>query len=486
MYRSLSIGILLLSFAAAPLGAAPQEITLYRQAARVTELTKVRFQPAGKQLQHCLIIISGQADPASFQAIPLGNDLVKIEDIAWRRLPKEDDADLKARRRTTSQLKETKNGLLAELEGIESQLQFWQQQTKAKAKTPAEAALIATNIGRNTKKAFLQKLSISEEITLLNRRIKQLDEEVNASDSAAQALWEGTITVSGTAAPLEVLLSYSYTLSGCGWRPVYRLDAVIPENKIKFNWEAEVWQNSGVIWQDVDLRLAVTPLPSVSPSMSFTPPSPFVDPDTATHPKRSKSPGKKKPLPSLATGEGNDAGAPSPSALPGGFPLQQVVKTTLPSGLRKKIILQEENWPAAFDYLARPDNDSPVYLQAQVRLSVTREIPRGEAVFFRNGSFLHRGEFVFSGQQESIIIGQDPLVSLVRSLSPEKNERLWRWEAQNNQPFPIKMRIETSIYAAAGDVSQPAPAPVEEKPGLWVWTLGLQAGEKKIILDHYH
>ncbi len=421
MHRSLSIGILMLSFAAAPLGAAPQEITLYREAARVTELTKVRFQPAGKQLKHCLITISGQADPASFQAAPLGNDLVKIEDISWRRLPKEDEAGLKARRRVAGQLKETKNGLLAELEGIESQLQFWQQQIKAKAKTPAEAALIAANIGRNTKKAFLQKLSVSQEMTTLDRRIKQLEEEINASDSASQALWEGTITVSGAAAPPEVLLSYSYTLSGCGWRPVYRLDAVIPENKIKFSWEAEVWQNSGVIWQDVDMRLAMTPPPPVSPLSSLAPPSPFVEPDAAaTHPKKSKSPGKKKPPPSAAVGQSNDAEVPSSPALPGDFPLQQVVKTTLPPGLRKKIILQEENWPAAFDYLARPDNDSQVYLQAHVRLPVTREIPRGEAVFFLNGSFLRRGEFLFSGRQESIVIGQDHLVSSPRGRESEK------------------------------------------------------------------
>lgn len=421
MHRSVSICIFLLSFTAAPLGAAPQEIILYREAARVTELTKVRFQPEGKQLHLCLITLPGQADPASFQALPLGNDLVKIEDISWRRLPKKgDEAGLKARRRAAGQLKESKNGLLAELEGIESQLQFWQQQTKAKAKTPAEAALIAANIGRNTKKAFLQKLSVSQEITLLDRRIKQLEEEINASDSAAQALWEGTITVSGTAAPPEVLLSYSYTLSGCGWRPVYRLDAVIPENKIKFNWEAEVWQNSGVIWQDVGMRLALTPPPPVSSPSSLAPPSPFVEPDAATHPKKSKSPGKKKPLPSAAGGQSDDAEAPASPAFPGDFPLQQVVKTTLPPGLRKKIILQEENWPAAFDHLARPDNDSQVYLQAHVRFPVTREIPRGEAVFFLNGSFLRRGEFLFSGRQESIVIGQDPLVSSPKARESEK------------------------------------------------------------------
>lgn len=489
IYKSLFISILLLPIISLPAGAAPKEVTLYPQGAQVTELTKVRFQQSGKLLYNCYVTISGQADPLSFQAAPLQNDLIKIEDVAWRRLPKDEEVAVKVRRREAKQLQEEKNGLLADLEGLENQLQFWQQQTKAKAKTPAEAGVIAANLGRNTKKAFLQKLTVSQELARLDKRIKEIEEEINTAAGAGQALWEGTITFSGVAQP-EAWLSYSYTLTRCGWRPAYRLDAVIPQDKIKFAWEAEVWQNSGQIWQDVDIRLAQTHA-AVSPPPPLTLPSPLLKHEAAIPPKRIKSPRKKKTA--AASGPTNDQETSlSPVSL-GDFPLLQVVRTTLPSGLRQKIILLAENWPAALDYLARPECEPQASLQAHVHLPVSKEIPRGEALFFRNGSLLRKGEFDFSGQQKSIFVGRDPLVTVTRFLSPgtssDKSDltRQRRWEAQNNHSSPIKLRVEEALpLAAAGVMSNPSlsstSAPMEEKPGLWIWTLDLQAGEKKALL----
>lgn len=490
MYKSLFISILLLPVISLPAGAVPKEVILYRQSACVTELTKVRFQSSGKQFHNCIVIISGQADPASFLAVAIRNDRIKIEDIAWRKLPNDEEAGIKALRREAKQLKEEKNGLLADLEGIENQLQFWQQQTKAKAKTPAEAGVISANIGKNTKKAFLQKLLIAQEITRLEKRSKGIEEQLNGYDGAAQSLWQGTITFSGVALP-EALLSYSYTLTGCGWCPIYRLDAVIAQDKIKFAWEAEVWQNSGQIWQDVDVRLALTPLP-FSPLTPLTMPSPLLKPEDAPQPKRGKSTMKHKPPPA-ASGQTNDEEPPLPAAVPGDFPVQQVVKITLSSGSRQKIILKEEDWPADLDYLVRPEYDLRAYLRAHVHLSAAKEIPRGEAVFFRNGSLLRKGEFAFTGQQGTIFIGQDPLVAVARCLPPgeasagSKQPQLCCWEAQNNHTLPIKLRIEETAPAAAGGTIKPSlspgPVPVEEKPGLWVWTLDLPAGEKKTLLS---
>lgn len=493
MQNLLFFGICLLTLLSVPAGAALKEVTLYREAARLTELTKVRVRPAGKAFHQCEIIIPGQADPASFMATPLHGDPIKIEDITWRKLANEEGATFKARRRELSQRQEERNGLLADLEGVENQLLFWQQQTKVRAKTPTEAVVISANIGRNTKKALQQKLNVSKEISRLDRRIKEIEAEISDSDGAGQAKWEGTITFSGVAQQ-EISLSYSYTITGCGWRPCYRLDADLLGEKIKFGWGAEVWQNSGQLWQQVEIRLALFPAPLAAP----IPPALSTElnmADAAVPAKRNSSTGKKKLPPAGDSGQDavEEASVTMPSS--GDFFLQPLAGTTLTSGLRTRIILQEESWPVDFDYLARLDYQPQAYLQAHLRRPLEREIPRGDALYYRNGSLLHKGEFVVSGRQESIFFGLDPLVTITRFLisgvssGQDDHPPHCRWEAKNDHLLPVKVLIEESLSssATAGKSRSSASAvaaSAEEQPGLWVGRLDIPAGGNKALLHH--
>jgi len=50
--------------------------------------------------------------------------------------------------------------MLAKLQALEVQLQFWQAQTKAKAKTLADVSKLADAIGKNVRRDHQEKLTI--------------------------------------------------------------------------------------------------------------------------------------------------------------------------------------------------------------------------------------------------------------------------------------------------------------------------------------
>jgi hypothetical protein len=152
---------LLASFFSCPAWATPKEVIIFPQAARVTEQTKARLILEGKDLRKAVIIIPGTADPASFVASLPSEAKLKLEDHSWRKAPRDEDSEIKDRRRQIKQLREERNGLQASLHGLDNQIQFWQQQTKAKAKTTTDAGIIAAAIGKNIKKAFQEKLSLT-------------------------------------------------------------------------------------------------------------------------------------------------------------------------------------------------------------------------------------------------------------------------------------------------------------------------------------
>jgi hypothetical protein len=90
--------------------ATPKEVTIFPQAARVTETTKVRLLPEGKDIRKAIISLPGRTDPDSFIAYPLQDKRLKIEDLIWRQGVREDDAKTKELRKRIKLLKDEKTG----------------------------------------------------------------------------------------------------------------------------------------------------------------------------------------------------------------------------------------------------------------------------------------------------------------------------------------------------------------------------------------
>jgi uncharacterized protein (TIGR02231 family) len=474
--------------------AAPKEVIIFTQAARVTEVTKVRLLPEGKDLRKAVIVIPGTADPGSLVGFLPPEAKLKMEDQTWRKSPRDEEAPTKELRRQIRQAREERNGLQASLHGLDNQIQFWQQQTKAKAKTTIEAGIIAAAIGKNIKKAYQEKLNLGPEIPRLDKKIKELEGELSLTRGKDEQLgmWEVTFLFSVVAASVpanDILLTYSYTMTGCGWQPAYRFDARPLRGEILFDQEAEVWQNTGQPWNDVVVQLTTFTAPAAFLTPAALPPW-NVKPREEIKTKVKRTTDKAKAMPRLTewpaegTGpaEGNEA---SPAALSDDFNLQTAGRKTIPTGSRLNIKLFEEVWPAAFGYLARPGQSSQAFISALFNFPEARKITPGQAIFSQQGALLGKSNFSLSGKQGLLFFGQDPQVTVTRQLlTDQPKHRKWRLEARNNHTAPIKLRIEESIPQAhdARIKIKLLATGAEEKPGLLSWDLELAAGEKRTLL----
>lgn len=473
--------------------ATPKEVTIFPQAARVTEVTKIRLLPEGKDLRKAVIVLPGTADPASLVAFLPPEAKLKMEDQTWRKSPHDEEAPIKELRRQIRQVREERNGLQASLHGLDNQIQFWQQQTKAKAKTTIEAGVIAAAIGKNIKKAYQEKLNLGPEIPRLDKKIKELEGELSLTRGKDDLLgvWEVTLLFSSVAAGVpanDILLTYSYTLTGCGWQPAYRLDASPARGEILFSQEAEVWQNSGQPWNDVVVQLTTFSAPA-----SFLTPTALplwtVKPREEIKTKIKRTADKAKimlrPAEWPAEGPGpTENGAPA-IAPPDDINLRPAGRKTIPTGLRLKIKLSEEVWPAAFGYLARPGQSAQAFISALFNFPEARKIPSGQAMLSQQGVLLGKSNFSLSGKQGLLFFGQNQQVTVTRQLlTDQSRHRKWRLEAWNNHAAPIKLRIEESVPQAhdARIRVKVLATGAEEKPGLLSWDIELAAGEKKTLL----
>lgn len=129
-----------------------------------------------------------------------------------------------------------------------------------------EADTLASAIGRSSRKIFSEKNAVEAEMENIDKQIKEIQENLDRAAGKSEKAWEATVTLSGTA-PRDAFLNYSYTLGGCGWQPLYRMEALPSSASVLFSWDAEIWQSTGEEWKMAQIHLA-----TLQPVRTITPP----------------------------------------------------------------------------------------------------------------------------------------------------------------------------------------------------------------------
>jgi uncharacterized protein (TIGR02231 family) len=492
------MGICLFVFlCAASVWAEPTEVVLYPNSAKITEVKKVRLIPEGIQLK-AVLYLHFQADP-DFLSVSLPQDSpLKIMDQTWREISRQDEEKVKNLLKQIQTLKGERSALQAWVQSLDTQIEFWRSQSKGKTKTVTDAVNMASVIGKNIKRVYLDKTTQTSEIDKLSKRIAELEEQLNKIAGQKENMWEVTILLSGRQAS-ETTLTYTYSMQGCGWQPLYRLEARPQEKTILFTWEAEIWQSSGQDWHNIRLSLA-----TLRPPSSITPadlPPWVIKPRQLRNvtERQEKTLYKAKAIPDIpAEGFGEyTEQAPMP-VKQSAYVLWQLGRKTILAGLRQKVKVQEETWPSEFTYLARPSINTEVFVRAFVKFEDAKEIPRGNAIFMIDGAILEKRKFSLTGQDSALFFGIDPLVTTrttalskksgEKTLFQDKQTYSWNWQidVQNAKNFPIKVRLEEPQPQSQDERIKLnikcAPEPVEQNPDTLIWNLDLQAGQKQTLL----
>lgn len=454
MTRILTMLMLLAPLAA---WAAPQQVTLFPGSAQVEEVTLVTPKPGEAGLAACTLILPGQADPASLRFGRLA-DKASIADISWKMLRQENQSAIEPLNRRLEELKVQRGEGLSELEGVRGRMAFWKAQTLPGEKTVAAMRELAEAMGKALREDTAAAQALEADIEALNAQIAWVEKEISDAVGQGRTVWEVTVLVAGSA-PKE--LAYSYTLSDCGWTPLYRLEASPEQARVDFSWQAKVWQRSGQDWSKIRLLLA-TMQPETQAEPSNLPPW-EIAPLQVFH-KSMAAPAMME----MRAGAADEMLAAAPPA-----PVQvrhttyaawDMGSKSVPAGETRIFEIERGEWNASFTHLFRPSLDSKAFIQARAEFSEPKELPPGTAFFFIDGAMVDQRQLSLSGREATLFFGTDPLLTCVTTLSDKKTGekgifrqkqtfvRQWTLTVRNAAARPAQVRIE-----------EPRPLPRDER-----------------------
>ena len=498
IFQSLFSLLVMLSILCPSVGrSTPREVTFFPNTARVQDVTRVSPQADGKGTCRAVLILPAQVIQDSLTAMLEPDSPMKIEDLIWRQVSRQDEARLADLRRRLEDLKAERIGIFSSIQSLDAQIQFWQAQVKAKIKTTEDTISLSALIGKNVRGTLQEKLALEPELEKLDRKIRDLQEEMNRIMGQKETVWEVSLLMSGPQVR-ETTLTVSYSLMGCGWTPLYRLDARPREGRILFAWDAEIWQSSGIDWSQVETSLA-----TLEPRSRIAPPDlpPWIIRPRPQVPLR----GRQKAdalLEAPAVGAMMSAeiqGAEPTEIRRSTFAVWNIGKRDIPAGTRQRTKVRDESWSADFLHLLRPSLTSQAFVQASVKLPEAREIPAGQATFLIDGASLGRRPFSFAGQEGDLFFGVDPLVTadavLLSSKSGEKgfmadrqtHEWAWRLDIRNARDSAARLRLEEPTPQPRDERIRVSlklePEPTEKTPSSLIWMVEIPPGQKQALFS---
>ncbi|MDQ1278292.1 MAG: hypothetical protein QG555_1334 [Thermodesulfobacteriota bacterium] len=340
------------------------------------------------------------------------------------------------------------------------------------------------------------KLTLEPLLEEITKKIKELQDNLAQKAGKKETAWEVTVLLSGPAAA-EATLTYTYTMSDCGWTSLYRLEAQPLKKRILFSWGAEIWQSSGQDWRQVDIRLA-----TLQPSATIAPqdlPPWVIKPrqEVVYKAKRmvmqEKMSDEAAALPAPAA---NAMAAPQLSR-ESSFHVWNLGKRSLNAGVKQRLQVQEEIWPVEFTHLARPSQGDQTFVRGTVKFQDDKEIPMGMASFMIDGALVGKRPFSLAGREDTIYFGADPLIkassTLLSQASGEKSYLAakqtfrweWRIEVANGRGYGVRVRMEEPLPQGRDEriviTVKNSPEASEKTPASQIWLLDIPGGEKRIV-----
>ncbi len=474
--------------------AAIRDVTLFPQSAKINEVVKIPAATVAAQKHQVIIVLPPQADPESLSITPPAGGKIRVDDISIKPSHRPDETRIAQLRAQIKKLQHDKKEMQARGYALDTQIMFWQAQTKAKTKTVAEADNYAAAIGRNIRKIYSEKNAIEIDMTRVDKQIKELEDSLNQAAGKKESSWEAAIILAGSFQH-DLYLNYSYTARGCGWKPLYRLEAAPSSKSVLFSWDAEIWQSTGEDWKAVGIHLAtIEPLKSIKPPEL---PAWVIKPKEPIVYKSSRK--TKSAVAALKTAEFEDAApASEPSETANTtYSIWSLGNKTVAAGSRQRVKIREDVWPAEFYFVARPSLSPHAFLQAKVKLVQSVEIPSGPAFFVIDGAMIDKRSFSLAGSEADIFFGQSPFVTVSTSTLADKTgatnflqnkqTRRWHWriDAKNTGRSPVTLRIEEPVPAPRDEriklTFNHQPPPAQKENARWIWIFDLQGEQKKSI-----
>lgn len=495
-----------------------KEVTVFRQRAQVEREAKTNI-PAGNTTLR-FTEISPNLNAQSLQVQANGNFTILSVNHQLDYLQEAVDNEV------VEQLKNQKEKLEADRAEEQAVFQVYQeeenlllanksigsQQTGVKVTDLKEMAAYFQARLREIK---LEKLKLTKRINDLGEEITKVQNQLNqiSNNRSKQPTSVVLVTVNAERATSGDF-QLSYLVNSAGWTPTYDLRVKDIASPIKLDYKANVYQQSGEDWNDVQLSLS-TGNPTQSGTRLELAPwwlDYYAHPGYAGQFKRNQAPGIALEERSIDGEALNDV-----AMAPQSYDLQvvQVENTTtvefkiaipynVPSDGQPYVVkIEEYELPANYEYYVAPKLDTDAFLTAQLTNWEQYNLLSGTANLYFEGTYL--GQSVLNTQSVddtlTVSLGRDKGIIVSRTKQKDFSDKQfignkttdqigWEIELRNKKSqaidivvvdqFPVSQREEIEVK-----LEDAKKAEVDETTGKLTWRLKLKPNAQEKLQFKY-
>jgi uncharacterized protein (TIGR02231 family) len=322
-----------------------------------------------------------------------------------------------------------------------------------------------------------------------------------------------TITVSAKSA-VTGKLNFSYVVSNAGWTPIYDLRSDATTGKIELTYKAEVFQSSGLDWDNIKLNISTN-----NPYVNKTKPTLnpwYIDYNIYKSENRKGKMDKLQEVQITSQALFNRGYAyedlDDEKNIMGADQFTTVVhrlisaefKIDLPYSIKSNnekhmVLIKSTNLDTKFKYYTVPKLDASVYLVAQMTKLDELQLVPGQANIFFDGSYIGETYIDPTTMDDTLnlSLGKDPSIVVKRTLLKkelkdriigDKRERTFAYsiEISNQKSSSIEIVIQDQLpITQNADINIEsdnfAKGRFDERTGLLEWSFILKAKENKVI-----
>ncbi|MCB0551589.1 MAG: mucoidy inhibitor MuiA family protein [Phaeodactylibacter sp.] len=356
----------------------------------------------------------------------------------------------------------------------------------------------------------LEKLDIDQRIEAIQDTINRLQAQLQQLNASRQSRSVSEVLVAVDApSSLRAAFSISYLVSQAGWSPIYDLRIESVGKPVKLDYKAQVYQQSGEDWKEVELAL------STGKPMS-TAQRPVMDTwwlreyAIAAVPRN-----EMKSMEMVVVEEMEDAALTSRGVPAQGPQVQAYDQATtfefqiqtpydIPSdGQQYVVSIGEESLPASYEYYAAPRLNPHAFLTANVTEWEQYRLLGGPANLFFEGTYLGKSYLNpnVASDTLSFSLGIDEGIAISRKKEKQYTDRQfignkkteaigWEIELRNNKRQAVSIVIEDQYPVSTTEeieveLEAHKGATVDKATGMLRWEVDLKPGETKTLGFRY-
>lgn len=354
----------------------------------------------------------------------------------------------------------------------------------------------------------LTKIQTDERLKKLNSRIVKLNKQIADQRGAYDSNTSEIVISISSELPTDADIEVNYIVPNAGWYPVYDLRAINTKNPIQLNYKANVFQNTGEEWNNVNLTLS-----NANPSLGGLKPElytwyiDFLNQNVHAYDKVkirgiATVPMQEADEESIVAESSADYVSTTQTSLNTEFAIE-IPYTISSSGKSTEVDIRNHEMKANYHYAVTPKLDADAFLIAKAIGWEEFNLLPGEANVFFEGTFVGKTFIDPNNIKDtlSVSLGRDKRVVVKREKvkdystrrtigSNQRDDYAWEISVRNTKNEAIEIVVEDHVPVSQNSqigvtVTDVGTANYNQQKGRLNWKLTLLPNESKKVQFKY-